>query len=74
MMFEDVLKQHKKQCEQRIQEMSDYCSNGSCADFNEYKKHTGKIFGVKMSLDILHDIVNRYDENNEEEDKDGTDI
>lgn len=74
MTLEEVLKRHKKQCEERIQEMSDYCSNGSCADFNEYKKHTGKIFGVKMSLDILHDIVKRYDENEEEDLEDDTDI
>lgn len=60
---------HKKECDTRINEMSEFLANDKCSDFNEYKKMTGKIRGVRMSLEIIDDLITRYDNDEEEGDE-----
>jgi len=72
MLSDDILVIHKKECETRISEMSDYLASDKCSDFSEYKKMTGKIRGVRMSLEIIEDSMQRYNNDEDiEEDENG---
>ena len=69
-MSNEIIEKHEKLCNERIEEMKDFLGDGECPDWDEYKKVTGKIFGVRMSLDIMNDIVKGYE--TEEGEEDGT--
>jgi len=67
-MIEDVLKKHKEECELRINEMEEHIGRDKCSNYEEVKKMTGKIRGVRMSLEILEDLTKRYYNDDEDED------
>lgn len=59
MISDDVLEYHKKECETRLSEMTDYLRYGSAKDYDDYKRVTGVIRGINISLELLDEAIKR---------------
>jgi|TARA_R100000687_G_C6358124_1_gene122119 hypothetical protein len=52
--------------EKELEEVKLNLASGSCTSYDEYKYIVGIIEGMEKSKNILQDIVNQFDENDEE--------
>ena len=52
--------------EKELEEVKLNLASGSCTSYDEYKYILGIIEGMEKSKNILQDIVNQFDENDEE--------
>jgi len=52
--------------EKELEEVKLNLASGSCTSYDEYKYIVGILEGMEKSKNILQDIVNQFDENDEE--------
>lgn len=58
----------KHELKQRIADESAYIASGKCADFADYKKHTGVLSGLELAITLVNDVAKRLQHDEDEDD------
>ena len=62
-----LLTEHRHLVNERIREIGNPLINGQCLTIEEYKKKTGMIQGLKISLELMSQAVKTYTNDDNEE-------
>ena len=46
---------------ERIEEQCEFITKGKCPTIEDYKRRTGIVFGLNLSVEVLDDVLKHYD-------------
>lgn len=61
------IEEHRHLVKTRVTELSRYINDGKCTSFDEYKKKTGVIEGLRLSLELMVKASKTYANDGDDE-------
>ena len=58
----------RHEVDEQIGSLTHYITSGACANHDEYKHKCGQIKGLKMSVNIIADIIKNYGQDDDMDD------